>query len=861
MPSNGRVLQAGLTAEKLKPPPLSEEEKRSVALALNEETTAASVEANDPALFLGNGQERFEKTLAIGIESNASFHNIAVRGLSGSEGFSIIKKSIRRHISGGRTRRNFHRPNDWCILHSFISSNNPIMFPLKQGMGLQLKKKMARLLAALCQKIPEAFESDFAKSIQSSHQKRFRDWCLAKENEFREQSEERGFFVGEISLPNTHLKMFIPSRLPPPKKDVALTESVPAEQESGTAHNPNAHREAAHFPEPMGNDEFAKLPKDEQAILTAARQELMDVFFSFVRDAFSESQRVENDAAKLQQDMVAHVVEGAFEELDPAALQPSSLLAKFLEGLKEYTIESFEIFLQETQKKHKRPSPMENNAADPFLPWKVNLFIDNTELEDFVPIVAEPINKLSDLAGAVDVASSYGTLYTDHMKLRSGRVAEANGGFLIINAQDLATVPLAWTILKRYIKSQAFTFESPAEFYGISSASHLSPMPMPLRLRVIVYGERWLLSLIAHYDSEFADLFRLQAEVLPFVERVGAQAASYARWMKWFTDERKCPSPSEEAVAVLIEHAGGLSGDQRRLSTDFSSLEAVIDEAALHAQRENAPKISGGHVRTALKERFWRSSFVYEEYQRMARDKTLLVSVSGGKIGQINGLYVTGGGGAYFGFPSRITSSVNVGKPGVVNIQRVAQMDGNIFRKADAIVQGLLKRLFAQDFGLALEVFFTFEQTYSVIDGDSASLAEFLVILSSIAEVPLRQGLAVTGSLNLHGEIQPIGGVTEKITGFFHVCRVQGNLDGEQGVVIPWQNTTNLALPDDVVEAVRSKLFHVIPVRTLEEGIEFFTGREAAEVYQRASARLKKFWEDAQRTRDVSLRKEEPAES
>lgn len=869
MLDNDRFSAIQVKPSELKPPPLSEtEQKRLRAIltgaAVSREGENNAFEKGDAsAFFLGEGQERFQKALDLGIESDAPFHNIAVFGLSGPEGLTLIGKQIRARLAKGRHSRPFHASGDWCLVYNFDSPPDPAPIPLKQGKGLEFKKKMARLLARLQQQIPYLVHNGPVSIIRKNSQKELGAYQQEREKAFRQEVIARDFVVMNLDMQEGIFDVRPVSRRPVLMKNERDASSVAPPAEEGGGEQKTAALTADR--RPMSDAEIQELSQGERDEIAKKVVELNVLLQMHLVQIFEEGQRRNSEYAVQMREMVGTLIGQTFDELHVG--ESGSALSKFLQGLKEYATESFQIFLSDSQKErhahaHGSGSPAENGNgdADPFLPWKVNVLVDNTEITDPVPIIAGRIDSLTDLAGRIDGTWSRGAFYSDHTKVRPGFAAEANGGFLVVSAHDIVTVPGVWLLLKRYIKNQELTFETVATLNGWRDYSvPLSPLPIPLRLRVIVYGDRHLLSLLSRFDSEFSDLFRLRAEVLPFVERSETQVVNYGAWMKWFTDERRLCSPSEGAVSACLAYAERLTERHGRLSTDFAELESVIEEAALYAEKENAPAISEAHMQSALKERFWRASFGYELMQERVRDKELLLSVSGEETGQINGLFVAEtGSGVRFGFPMRVTSSVNVGKPNVVNIHHAAKMSGSIYQKADLTVQGLLKRMFAQKFGLALEVFFNPEQTYDFVDGDSASLAEFLVLLSSIAEVPLKQGFAVTGSLNLHGKIQPIGGAPRKIEGFFDACKAIGELDGTQAVVIPLQNKSNLTLREDVIKAVEDGKFSIFAVGDLKEAVEIFTGMEADAVYQRAAARLKKFWDDALKTNALSQGREEP---
>ncbi len=418
-------------------------------------------------------------------------------------------------------------------------------------------------------------------------------------------------------------------------------------------------------------------------------------------------------------------------------------------------------------------------------------------------------------------------------------MGEANGGYWILDAGDFRMIPYGWQVLKRIIKSRTLAIETPYSLMGYELP--IQPIPIPANIRVILFGDSGLLEWLSHEDPDFNDLFKIRADVKPFVEYSPEQVGAFGDWIDWFTNEEKIISPLKDAVGAIIEHAGRLADHQERLSTDFGALETTIKQAALIARTENADKITRAHVGRALKENFWRSNLPYEYLQEAVKEGTILVLVSGEEIGQINGLYVMARGTISFGSPARITSQVNLGKPEFNNIQYNSGLGGKILGKGGETVIALYKGRYVQDIPDAIEKYISFEQTYNIVDGDSASLAQYVCLLSKIAEVPIQQSIAVTGSLDMHGRVQPIGGVNEKIEGFFDACRVCGELTGEQGVVIPVQNKKHLMLRDDVVKAVNERKFHVWSVETPDEAIKILTGMDPKKFDAKVKKRVRQF--------------------
>lgn len=759
-------------------------------------------------LFLGLGQKRFEHGIELGIQSRDSTQNVFVIGLSGPAGFDLLAKQVKSAIEAlERKKVQLPAPPDWCFVFNFDSPRAPLPIPLKKGRGESFKKKIKKFLKILQREVPEALQSGPFKEERERVQRELNEWMFREQEKITREAAAAGIFVD-----------------PQNSGQVApLGRKIPGDSA------------------PMTPDEYSEISTDDRQEIQreAAR------FQGMVSDHMTEANRrigevnahLEERAANVVREIVERVFNfGAMEE----KYGKESTLVRFLEGLKEYSVSNHPIFVQERKPRQLGEMfGMGQVERNPFLPFEVNLLIDNSKTET-VPVVAERVTSASDLLGFIDRVHLVGATVTDHTRIVQGAVARANGGFLILNVRDLLVNPQLWEMLKRVIKSKQLTFETPLSFMGYEQSA-LQPIPIPIRLRVILFGSRQLLGLLAHYDEEFLNLFGIRAEIAPFVERSGEQVGAFGAWMKWFTDEEKILSPSKDAIGALVEHAGRLAENQEHLSTDFGVLESLIKEAALKAEEEEAGEIKRSHVEKVLRDRFWRSSFVYEHMQDLVREKTFLVAVKGNRVGQINGLYVSSRGDISFGFPSRITTQISLGKPGFSHIQYDSGLGGSILGKAGRTLEGLLEGKYARDVPIAVKIFNSFEQSYNIIEGDSASLAQFLCMVSQISDVPLKQSIAITGSVNLHGDIQPIGGVNEKIEGFFDVCRCEG-LTGEQGVAIPWQNRKNLMLRRDVVDAVHEKRFHIWTVETIGGAIELFTGMPEEKFDAQVREQLQGFW-------------------
>jgi lon-related putative ATP-dependent protease len=437
-------------------------------------------------------------------------------------------------------------------------------------------------------------------------------------------------------------------------------------------------------------------------------------------------------------------------------------------------------------------------------------------------VVTELNPTYNNLFGRIEQEARFGALVTDFSLIRGGSLHRANGGYLVLPVEDLLRNPLAWEGLKRALENREILIEDAASQYGFITTKSLKPQPIPLNVKVILIGQPDLYQLLRAYDEHFSELFKVKADFDSRMARTPESIQDYAAFVCTLCESEGLKHLDNGALATIVEHGSRLVEDQEKLSTRFGEISDVIREASYYATVDDAPLVSAAHVQKAIEERFYRSNLIQERIQEMIERGSILIDVTGQKVGQVNGLSVLSLGDISFGQPSRITASIALGREGVMDIEREADMGGPIHTKGVLILSGYLAEQYARTRPLSLSARLVFEQSYSGVEGDSASSTELYAILSSLADLPIKQGIAVTGSVNQKGEVQAIGGVNEKIEGFFEICRARG-LTGEQGVMIPSSNVSNLMLKEEVVAAVREGKFHVWPVRTIDEGIEVLT--------------------------------------
>ncbi|MEM7009279.1 MAG: ATP-binding protein, partial [Thermodesulfobacteriota bacterium] len=473
------------------------------------------------------------------------------------------------------------------------------------------------------------------------------------------------------------------------------------------------------------------------------------------------------------------------------------------------------------------PMPYRMPQQEPsFTEYKVNVFIDNSNTNG-APVISETHPTYSNLFGSIEKEARFGALVTDFTMIRAGSIAKASGGYIVLDALDLFKYPFVWDSLKKALENEELRIEDVYEQYGFSSTVGIRPEPVKLDIKVIIAGSSQLYQMLYAYDEDFRKLFKAKADFDYIVDRDDEVLSQYACFIKSVCDREGLNRFDRGGVETVIEYSSRIAGDQNKLSVQLGSISKILTEASYWAKVDNNSKaIKRAHVERAIDEKIYRSSMVEDKIQEMIAKGSIMVDTQGLVVGQINGLAVYNMGDYAFGKPSRITCETYMGTEGLINIDRRAKLSGNIHDKGVLILSGYIGTQYAQNKPLSLSASIGFEQSYEMVDGDSASTAELVVLLSSLSDIPIKQSFAITGSVNQKGQIQPIGGVNEKVEGFYQVCKAKG-FTGEQGVIIPHQNVKNLMLNREVVSAIKKKEFHIYPVETVDQAVELLTGKEA----------------------------------
>jgi predicted ATP-dependent protease len=583
--------------------------------------------------------------------------------------------------------------------------------------------------------------------------------------------------------------------------------------------------------EPMTDQEFAALPEEEQQRI----RKNQELFTAEIQDMLKSQRRIEKAAAeelsRLEGEVAGLTVTALMGELEEKyAALPA--VVEYLHCVRKDILENLAEFLLA-----QKPAPpgMPSPHGEFGRRYEVNVVVDNAR-QTGAPVVIEHHPTYHNLVGRVEKESVMGALVTDFTMMRKGSLHSANGGYLIIRAEELFRNFLSWEALKRALRNRQVTIEEAADQLGYLTTKSLRPEPIPLDVKLILVGTPNYYHLLHTYDPDFRTLFKVKADFDPAVERNEANTRHYLASIRSLAEREGIRIPDAAAMARLVEEGSRMADDRDRLSTRFDGIADLLREAGHYAARESCAAVGEPHILRAVENRTYRSNLIQEKMSEMVHKRELLIDTKGTGIGQVNGLSVLNLGDISFGRPVRITATVNPGKGGVIAIEREAELSGPIHTKGVLILSGYLAETFFQSGPVSLSARIVFEQSYSEVEGDSASSTELYALLSNLSRLPVRQGIAVTGSINQKGAVQAIGGVNEKIEGYFELCRLTG-LDGEQGVMIPSANLQHLMLKDEVVEAVRTGRFHIWAVDTVDDGIEVLTGIRAGSVTEEGTVR------------------------
>jgi len=737
------------------------------------------------------GQDRAIRAIEFGLSMNRDGYNIYLAGLTGTGKTSVAKTYIERLIKGKEARGEVYRVDDWCYIYNFSQPDRPQVVALPRGKGKILRDDVSGLLEKLKKELVKAFSSEDYKAQRKSIVEESQAGRQKLFEEFREEAEKKGF-VFQMTQVGAAL--------------IPVVDGKPVSQEA-----------------------FLSLKETVRKKLEATQTELrkkLEATFETAQEAERETaEKLQESDRSIASFTISRLFGSLTKKYDGAAR-----IVQYLGDLKSYTVDNVEAFKVEEEKQEAvlgMPVSYARYGRDPLLPFQVNVFVDNS-LTEGPPVVIESNPSFANLFGKTERRFLLGGYISDHTMLKPGAMQLANGGYLLLNATDVLTNPGVWQALKRAVKTKELCIEEPYEQLGLIAPQGLRPLPMPIDVKIILIGDGTLYQLLSMYDEDFWEIFKVKADFNFEVVKTKENMMAYAAFIAGCCEDCEMRHFDRTGVAGVVEYASRMVADQEKLSSRFAQIKELIEEAEYWASRDGAELVSAEHVQKAIEERRFRHNLPDEHLREMIEDGTIMIDTDGAVTGQVNGLSVYSLGDISFGKPSRITCKTFLGRRGVINIEREAQLSGSTHDKGVLILSGYMGWKYAQDNPLSLSASLCFEQSYSGVDGDSASSTELYALLSSLSDVPLKQNIAVTGSVNQKGEVQPIGGVNQKIEGFFQVCRAKG-LDGSQGVMIPHQNVRNLMLRDEVVQAAKEGKFHIYAVSTIDEGIEILTGVEVGQ--------------------------------
>jgi ATP-dependent Lon protease len=735
------------------------------------------------------GQDRALRALQMGLAMKHYGYNIFAAGLPGTGRTTTLKRLLAdlEHQTVELT--------DKMFVHNFKDPDSPVYVSLPAGQGTAFKKDMANLLSELLKNIPAVFESRRYQEQRKSMLEHFQDRQRSILRDFEKKVKERGFEVVQVQG-NTASR---PEIAPVIDGSPVSMDQIHAKGEAG------------------------EISKAELARISQQQTELdaqMDIVMREMRNIERKAKRSLED---LSHKVVVPIVEEPISDLKEKYNTPK--IHDYLKAVEEDVLENLSRFHQKEDQQHSILGMQMPKEDDQFLEYQVNVVVDNGGVKG-APVVIEANPRYKNLFGTIErVVDRNGIWRTDFMHIKSGSMLKADGGYLAIHALDAITEPGVWPTLKRVLRNREIEIQS-YESGLFGSASALKPEPIDLQVKVIMIGDAYTYQLLYWLDDDFKEIFKVRADFDTEMPNADEAIQGYIAFVKGICDREKLLPFDLSGVAEMVEYGVRISGRQSKLSTRFSLLADVLREANYWAQLDGSATASAIHVRKGIEERIERVKMVEEKIQEMILDGSIFIDTEGAKVGQVNGLSIYQMSEHEFGKPSRITVKTSMGRAGIINIERESDLSGPTHNKGVLILTGYLRGKYAQDKPLVLSASIAFEQSYSGVDGDSASSTEIYGILSSLSEIPLRQDLAVTGSVNQHGEIQAIGGVNLKVEGFFDVCKARG-LTGTQGVLIPASNVKELMLRHDIVDAVRAGKFHVYAVGTVDEGIAILTGKKA----------------------------------
>jgi lon-related putative ATP-dependent protease len=744
-----------------------------------------------PERFIG--QDRAESSMEFGLAIESRGYNIFLAGPRGTGKSSIIEQLVRKIAASKPV------PDDWCLVYNFADPNKPKAIRFPPGEAIKFKRQMEKFLKSFQENLMRALEGKDFEETRSDIQEKLQQRETELLNELNQFASSHGFLV---------------------KKTQGGMLTVPIVND-----------------QPLSQEEYDKLADEEREAIREKREKVDELVRETFRQLRNFARVAREKIQELERNTVSFALDRVMDDL-MEAYETTAPISEYLLHVRKDILDNIDDF---------KPQPIRvglelRDQSKSISRYEVNVLVDNSNLQG-APVVVELHPTYQNLFGKLERRVSPGAMVTDFTLVEGGSFLRANGGYLVLHAKDVLKAPYAWDGLKRSILNSRVQIEDIMQDYSLVPTAAIRPEPIPVNVKVIMTGDHFTYRLLHSLDEDFVEMFKVKVDFDFEMERTSENELQYASFIRQVTETEGLLPFERGGIAAIIEYGSRFVENQEKLTSQFSAITDVIREAHFWAQQNGSVVVYAGHVAKALEQKRHRVNLASAKYQEHLEKGTIMIDTQGFVVGQINGLAVYNLGDFVFGKPSRITANTFAGKSGVVNIEREAKLSGRTHDKGLLILSGYLSEKFAEKKPLSVSASVCFEQSYEKIDGDSASSTELLALLSSLADAPLDQGIAVTGSVNQKGEFQPIGAVNYKIEGFFDLCKSRGP-NGTQGVIIPHQNCRNLMLKAEVIEAVANGTFHIYAVKNVEEAIEILTGIPANgddSIFGRVAQKLKKF--------------------
>ncbi|MES2616228.1 MAG: ATP-binding protein, partial [Bdellovibrionota bacterium] len=733
-------------------------------------------------------QPRAVRAINLGLGIQKPGYNIYVAGIQGTGKNSVIRTFLQKTAEIRVT------PGDWVYVYNFKNLESPHAMELKTGMAKKFKKQMEEFVEQLTVELVDAFQSEEYETnvntaVNVGNEKKSKLFSELEKTAKSKNFGVKSTRMGIVTVPIIEGK-------------------------------------------PLSEKDYSELSDEQKEKIESERNNLEPEVLDFARKVRAIESDTKEKLEELQSELGNYVLGQALAPLKKEYEKQKNIV-EYLKEVKTHILENLTDFLPDDEDEDGEGEEGVASASyhlkkgDPYLPYRVNVFVDNTEVKG-APIIIENNPTFYNLFGKIEKNIEYGVYTTDFKMIKAGSFARANGGYLVLNAVDVLRTPHVWETLKRVIKNQKLFIEDLGEQYSILATSGLRPEPIPLNVKIILIGSDWIYRMLYQHDEDFNKIFKIKADFDAEMERNAQTMDDYVDFISTRTKVESLLPFDASAISTIVEFGSRVVDDQEKLTTRFSLVKDVTIEADFMARERKAKIVSRADVEKAVDEKYMRSSSIEDHIIEMLKRKDIMISTNSRRVGEMNGLAVYSLGDICFGVPTRITCRTYRGKPGILNIERDAALSGKLHNKGVSILTSWINGHFGKKAAVNISATICFEQNYNGVDGDSATLAELCLILSTVAHLPIDQGVAVTGSVNQFGEVQPIGGVNEKIEGFFKTCQLQG-LTGRQGCIIPVQNVKHLMLNRDVRTAIEKENFHIWPVSQVEEAFELLTGFKTGE--------------------------------